>query len=388
METREITWQQPRVPAVQSDGELMTLNMGPQHPSTHGVLRLELQTDGEEVAAIRPHIGYLHRCFEKHAEKLNAKQIVPFTDRMDYLAGMNANLGFAVTCERLMGLEVPDKVEYLRVIVAELNRIASHLVAIGTFAMDLGATTPYFYAFRDREMIIDFFEEICGARLLYNYVWVGGVSHDFPDGMDQRILEFCDYFENRIDTELNPLLSFNKIFIGRCSHVGVLTAEDAWAWGCSGPTLRGSGVDFDIRRDDPYSVYDRLDWRVCVGQGEMGEVGDVGDRYWVKVHEMRESLRIIRQAIQQRPQEGDVREAVPTRIKMPKGEIYCRTETPRGELGFYLVSSGAALPERVKVRAPAFCNLSVVDRIGRGALMGDLVAILGSLDIVLGEIDR
>lgn len=388
METRELTWQGNRLPAAGPEGELMTLNMGPQHPSTHGVLRLELQTDGEEIAAIRPHIGYLHRCFEKHAEKLTPQQLVPYTDRMDYLAAMNNNLGFAVTCERMMGLEVPEKVEHLRVIVAELNRIASHLVAVGTFAMDLGATTPYFYAFRDREKILDFFEEICGARLLYNYIWVGGVSHDFPDGIDERILEFCDYFEHRIETELNPLLSFNKIFLGRCAHVGVLTPEQAWGWGCSGPTLRGSGVDFDLRRDDPYSIYDRFDWKVCIGEGQKGEVGDTWNRYWVKVLEMQESLSIIRQVIRQRPKDGDIREAVPTRVRLPAGEIYCRTETPRGELGYYIVSSGGAQPDRVKVRAPAFCNLSVIDEIARGTLIGDVVAILGSLDIVLGEIDR
>jgi NADH-quinone oxidoreductase subunit D len=288
----------------------------------------------------------------------------------------------------MLGLEVPEKVEFLRVIVAELNRIASHLVAIGTFGLDLGALTPYFYCFRDRELILDFFEEICGARLLYNYVWVGGLSHDFPEGMDEKILRFCDAFERRIDTELNPLLSFNKIFLKRSANIGVVTPEQAWAWGLSGPSLRGSGVDFDLRRDDPYSIYDRFQWKVCVGEGLMGTVGDCWDRYWVKVLEMRESLKIIRQAVEQRPHEGDVREKVPSRVKLPAGEIYARTETPRGELGYYIVSSGGNTPERVKVRAPAFCNLSVIDEISRGALIGDVVAILGSLDIVLGEIDR
>jgi NADH-quinone oxidoreductase subunit D len=388
MPSTELTWPAPRPAIPGPEGELMTLNMGPQHPSTHGVLRLELQTDGEEVASIRPHIGYLHRCFEKHCELLTPPQILPFTDRMDYLASMNNNLGFAIACERMLGIEVPEKVEFLRVIVCELNRIASHLIAIGTMGLDLGALTPYFYCFRDRETILDFFEEICGARLLYNYIWVGGLSHDMPEGMDGQILEFCDYFERRIDTELNPLLSFNKIFIKRCADVGVLSAEKAWAWGCSGPTLRASGVDFDLRRDDPYSIYDRFDWKVIIGEGTMGQVGDVWDRYWVKILEMKESLKIVRQAIRQRPREGDVRAAVPNRIKLPAGEIYCRTETPRGELGYYIVSSGGTQPDRVKVRAPAFCNLSVIDEISRGSLIGDVVAILGSLDIVLGEIDR
>ncbi len=388
MDNHELFIQGSRVPDRGPDGDLMTLNMGPQHPSTHGVLRLELLTDGEEVASIRPHIGYLHRCFEKHCEKLTPPQIVPYTDRMDYLASMNNNLGFAVACERMLGLQVPEKVEYLRVVVAELNRIASHLVAIGTCGLDLGALTPYFFCFRDREMILDFFEEICGARLLYNYIWVGGLSHDFPEGMDDKILRFCDYFEARIDNELNPLLSFNKIFIGRNAGIGVVSAEQAWAFGLSGPSLRGSGVAFDLRRDDPYSIYDRFQWKVCVGEGLVGQLGDSWDRYWVKVLEMKESLSIIRQALAARPKDGDVREAVPGRVKLPVGELYCRTETPRGELGYYIVSGGGNLPERVKVRAPAFSNLCIIDEISRGALISDVVAILGSLDIVLGEIDR
>jgi NADH-quinone oxidoreductase subunit D len=388
MENRDLFFEGTRLPASGSDGERMTVNMGPQHPSTHGVLRLELETDGEEVFKVVPHMGYLHRCFEKHAEMLTPPQIIPFTDRMDYLGAMNNNFGFAIACERMMGLEVSEKVEFIRVIVAELNRIASHLVAIGTLGLDLGALTPYFYTFRDREMILDIFEDICGARLLYNYIWVGGLSHDFPDGTDQKILDFCDHLDRRIDTELNPLLSFNKIFVARCANIGVVSPDQAWAWGLSGPSLRGSGVDFDLRRDDAYSIYDRFEWNVIVGEGTMGTVGDVWDRYWVKVLEIKESIRIIRQAVGQRPTEGDVRESVPNRVKLPAGEIYCRTETPRGELGYYIQSSGGAKPERVKVRAPAFCNLSVIDPIARGTLIADVVAILGSLDIVLGEIDR
>jgi NADH-quinone oxidoreductase subunit D len=388
MKKTEMFVEGSHVPTIGPDGERMTVQMGPQHPSTHGVLRLELLTDGEQIESLIPHLGYLHRCFEKHAEQLTAPQIVPFTDRMDYLSGMNANFGFALTCERLMGIEVTEKIEYMRVIVAELNRIASHLVAIGTFGLDLGAITPYFYCFRDREMILDFFEEICGARMLFNYIWVGGLSHDFPDGIDDRILEFCDYFEHRINTELNPLLTFNKIFIERGANMGVISKEEAWSWGCSGPTLRGSGIDFDIRRDDPYSVYDRFDWDVIKGEGTMGTVGDVWDRHWVKVLEMLQSVRIIRQAIAQRPREGDIRETVPARIKIPKGEIYCRTESPRGELGYYMVGDGSPKPSRLKVRGPAFCNLQIISELGKGVLLGDIVAILGSLDIVLGEVDR
>lgn len=364
----------------------MVLNMGPQHPSTHGVLRLELVLDGEVIVKVIPHLGYLHRCFEKHAEEMTYPQVIPYTDRMDYLAAMNNNHGFALAVERLMGIEVPERVEYIRVIMAELQRIASHLVAIGTFGMDIGAFTPFLYCFRDREYILDIFEKTCGARLLYNYMWVGGLSHDVHEGFEKEVTDFIKDFRPTI-TEVNNLLNYNKIFIERTANVGVLPKDVAVSYGCSGPMLRGSGVDFDLRRDDPYSIYDRFDWKVCVGKGDVGTVGDCWDRHMVRVWEMEESCKIIEQALESMP-DGDITEAIPKRVRPPKGEIYTRVENPRGELGYYVISDGTPNPFRVKARGPSFVNLSVIDEISRGQLVADLVAILGSVDIVLGEIDR
>jgi len=364
----------------------MTLNMGPQHPSTHGVLRVVLKTDGEIIKASKPVIGYLHRCFENHAENIQWPMVIPFTDRLDYIASMNNNFGYVIGVEKLMGIEVNERVEYLRIITAELNRIASHLIALGTFGLDMGAFTPFLYVFREREYILDLFEEICGARLLYNYMWIGGLSHDAPDGWTQKVLDFCDYFEPKVN-DYNNLLSYNKIFIERCANVGVIPPEVGISYGVSGPSLRGSGVNFDLRKDEPYSLYDRFDFNTVVGKGEKGTVGDTWDRYWVRVDEMLESVKIIRQAVKDLP-DGDVKEKVPKMVKVPKGEIYVRTETPRGELGYFIVSESGKIPYRVKVRSPAFCNLSVLQAIVPGVMVADLVAILGSLDIVLGEIDK
>ncbi len=362
------------------------LNMGPQHPSTHGVLRVLLKTDGEIVESATPYIGYLHRTFEKHAEYLTWPQIVPYVDRMDYLASMNNDLGYALAVEKLMGLEVNERAQYLRVIVAELNRIASHLVYFGTYGLDVGAFTPFLYAFRERERIIDLFEEISGARLLYNYIWIGGVAFDAPEGWLDKVSEFCDYFEPKIK-EYNDLLSYNKIFIERTANVGVIPADLAINYGLSGPSLRGSGVKFDLRKNDPYCIYDRFDFEICYGTGEKGTLGDTWDRYFVRIQEMVESVKIIRQALKQIP-DGDAKETVPKNVRVPKGEIYFRSETPRGELGYYIVSDGGKNPVRVKVRAPAFSNLSIIPAIAPGLMVADLVAVLGSLDIVLGEIDR
>ena len=369
------------------EGEEMILNMGPQHPSTHGVLRLRIRTDGEIVTHIEPHLGYLHRCFEKHSENLSYEQITPFTDRCDYLASMNNNHVYAMAVERLMGLEVSDKVEIIRVIMAELQRIASHLMATGTFGLDVGGITPFTYTFRDRERILDLFEYTCGARLLYNYIWIGGVSHDLPPNFVQYAIEFLDYFLPQID-EYNRLLTFNKIFIERTADLGVLTPEVAINYGCTGPMLRASGVDWDLRRNEPYSIYDRFDFDVIVGHGEMGTVGDCWDRYFVRIQEMRESAKIVRQALAMLPAEGDVQAAVPKKIRPPKGEIYFRAENPRGDLGFYIISDGSPKPYRVKMRSPCFCNLSVINEISAGWMISDLVTILGSIDIVLGEVDR
>jgi len=364
----------------------MTLSMGPQHPSTHGVLQIILKTDGEIIKAAKPQIGYLHRCFEKHAENITWHQVVAYTDRMDYIASMNNNLGYAIGVERMMNLEVNERAEHLRVIVAELNRIASHLIALGTYGLDMGAFTPFLYVFRERELILDLFEEICGARLLYNYIWVGGVAYDAPDGWREKVLGFCDIFDTKVK-EYNDILSFNKIFIKRTADVGVIPADVAINYGVSGPSLRGSGVNYDIRKDDPYSIYDRFEFDVCVGTGEHGQLGDSWDRYYVRVIEMVESIKIIRQAAEQMPK-GDAKETVPKNIKVPAGEYYMRTETPRGELGYHMISDGGKTPNRIKVRSPAYCNLSVLPAIAPGVMIADLVSIIGSLDIVLGEVDR
>ncbi len=367
--------------------EEMVLNMGPQHPSTHGVLRLKIKTDGEIVSEIEPHIGYLHRCFEKHCENVTYEQVIPYVDRCDYLASMNNSHVWAMAVEKLMGIEIPERVEYIRVIMAELQRIASHLMAVGAMGLDLGGITPITYTFRDRERILDLFEYTCGARLLYNYIWIGGVAHDLPPNFVQHTRDFLDWFEPQI-VEYDRLLTYNKIFIERTADVGVLPADVAINWGCTGPVLRASGVAWDLRRAEPYSIYDRFDFDVVVGKGEVGTVGDCWDRYWVRVEEMRQCVRIVRQALDQLPPDGDVHSAVPKKVRPPKGEIHFRAENPKGDLGFYIVSDGSPKPYRVKMRSPAFCNLSVINEIARGWMISDVIAVLGSLDSVLGEIDR
>lgn len=366
--------------------EEMILNMGPQHPSTHGVLRLELLLEGEIIKKVTPHIGYLHRCFEKHAEVMTYPQVIPYTDRMDYLASMGNEFGYAIAVEKLLDLKVPERVEYIRVIMAELQRIASHLVALGTYGADIGAMTPFLFCFRDREKILSLFEMTCGARLLYNYIWVGGLSHDLHPDFIRLTKEFVTYFRPKV-VELNDLLTKNQIFIERTANVGILPLDVAINYGISGPMLRGSGMKWDIRRNDPYSIYDKFDFDIPVGEGMMGTVGDSWDRYYVRVLEMEESLKIIEQALEQIP-EGNVSEAVPKRVKPPVGEVYVRVENPRGELGYYIISDGTVNPFRVKVRAPSFVNLAVMDELCRGHMVADVIAILGSVDIVLGEIDR
>jgi NADH-quinone oxidoreductase subunit D len=367
--------------------EEMVLNMGPQHPSMHGVLRLELVVDGEIVVDVIPHIGYLHRCFEKHAEAMtNYQQVIPYVDRMDYCAAMNMDFGYVVAAEKLLDIKVPERVEYIRVIMAELQRIASHLIAAGTYGLDIGAWTPFLYMFRERERILDLFEITCGARLLYNYMWIGGVSHDLPAGFIDKAKDFCQYFKPKIK-EYNDLLSYNDIFIKRTANVGVLPESIAIAYGCSGPVLRGSGVNFDLRRDDPYSIYDRFEWEPQVGKGEMGTVGDCWDRYMVRIREMEQSISIVEQALNQIP-DGDVFSAIPKRIRPNAGDVYGRTESARGEIGFYIVSDGSGSPFRVKGRSPCFVHLSVLPEISKGYMVADMIAIAGSMDIVLGEVDR
>ena len=366
--------------------EEMVLNMGPQHPSTHGVLRLQLVLDGEIVVEVKPYIGYLHRCFEKHCEAMTYPQVIPYTDRMDYLNSMSNELTYAIGVEKLCNIEVPERVEYIRVIMSELQRIASHLVAVGTYGNDAGAFTPFLYCFMDREKVLELFEMTCGARLLYNYIWVGGLSHDIPKEFITKTKEFIKYFRPRIK-QVNNLLSFNKIFVERTANIGILPADVAINAGASGPTLRGSGVKFDLRKNEPYSIYNKFDFDIPVGKGEMGTLGDCWDRYMVRVYEMEESLKIIEQAIDNIP-EGDVQAAVPKRVKPPVGEIYARTETPKGELGYYIISDGSLNPYRIKARSPSFCNLSLINLISRGYMIADVVMVLGSFDIVLGCIDR
>lgn len=366
------------------------INMGPQHPSTHGVLRLELEMDGEIVVSVRPHIGYLHRCFEKHAENVLYPGIIPFADRLDYLASMCQDMGVAVAVERLMKLEVPERVHYIRVITCELQRIASHLVALGTYGLDLGAITPFLWAFRDREMILDLFEWLSGARMLYNYIWIGGLARDLPDGWVGKCRQFLAYFEPKLK-DFNDLLSYNQIFISRTAKVGILPPDVAISYAISGPNLRASGVDWDLRRDDPYTIYDRFDWKVITGTAEHGPLGSCWDRYMVRIYEMAESIKICLQALDGLP-EGDVQEALPKVVRPPKGDLYARTETPRGELGFYLISNGKDVASRFKARSPCFAITSAIDAIVQSSsdpiFIADVVAVIGSIDIVLGEVDR
>ncbi|MCY4643894.1 MAG: NADH-quinone oxidoreductase subunit D [Bacteriovoracales bacterium] len=368
------------------ESELLTLNMGPQHPATHGVLRVEIKTDSEVVVQAIPHIGYLHRCFEKHAENLDYRGIIPFVDRMDYLAAMNMELGYVTACEKMMGQEVPIRAEYIRVIVCELGRIASHLLAFGTYAIDLGAFTPFLYAFDMREKILRFFEEISGARLLYNYIWIGGVWNDLTDAQLGLIETFCDEMWEEID-KYNNLVSYNKIFINRTANVGVLSEEAAYQYGATGPILRGSGVEWDLRKKRPYSIYDRFDFSIPVGSGEQGSKGDCWDRHIVRMREMYESIKIVRQCLKG-IEAGPVMSKVSKIIRLPQGEIYHKTESPRGEIGYHIVSTGDKKPHRIKVKSPCFTHVSLLPHLAPGLLVADFVAVIGSIDIVLGEVDR
>lgn len=376
--------------------EEMIINLGPQHPSTHGVLRLEVLSDGEIIKEVVPHIGYLHRCFEKHAEKLPYNQIIPFVDRMDYVAAMNSEHAFAMGIERMLGIadQIPKRVEYIRVLVAEMNRIASHLVGIGAYGLDLGAFTPFFWIMRDREHMLRLLEWASGARMLYNYIWIGGLFYDLPVGFEQRCREFIQYFKPKV-TELENLLVNNKIFIDRTAKVGVLPLNLAINSGITGPMLRASGLRFDLRRVDGYSVYPELEFEIPIGEGKMGAVGDCWDRTWVRVREIHESLRIMEQCLDKlegehkRTREFDPQAVVPKKIRPKAQEFYVRAENPKGELGFYFKADGKSdIPYRCKARACSFVNLSVLPELSRGVLIADLIAILGSIDIVLGEVDR
>lgn len=374
----------------------MVINMGPQHPSTHGVLRLELITDGEIVKDIIPHLGYLHRCFDKHAESVNYTKTIPFTDRLDYLASMNNSHAYVMGVERMLGLDsrIPKRVEYIRVLVCELNRIASHLIAIGTYGIDIGAFTPFMWCFRDREHIMNMLEWASGSRMLYNYIWIGGLFYDLPVGFEERCAEFVNYFKPKL-VELDELLTQNQIFISRTANIGALPADVAINYGCSGPMLRASGIKWDLRRVDGYSVYPELEFDIPVGKGEMGQLGDCWDRYKVRVDEIKESVRIVEQCLErlqkdvQRTTDFDPRALVPKKVNIKAQDYYVRAENPKGELGFYFVAQDKTdIPKRVKSRGPSFNNLSVLPELGKGVLIADLIAILGSIDIVLGEVDR
>lgn len=366
--------------------DLLTLNMGPQHPATHGVLRVEIKTDSEIVAEATPHLGYLHRCFEKHAENVDYRGVIPFVDRMDYLAAMNMEWGYCLAVEKMLGTEVPRRAEQIRVIVAELQRIASHLMFFGTYAIDLGAFTPFLYAFQDREKILRIFEEISGARLLYNYIWIGGVWNDINEDQITRIGEIIDGIEEDMKT-YHTLVGENAIFISRTANVGIMDTQMCYDFGATGPILRGSGVEWDLRKKRPYGIYEELDFDVPVGKGEKGTLGDCWDRYYVRVSEIFESIKIIRQVIE-KMEDGPVMGKVSKIIKVPEGEVYMRTECPRGELGYHFISDGGKKPYRVKVKSSCFTHVSMLPAVAPGQMVADFVATIGSIDIVLGEVDR
>ncbi len=377
----------------------MLVNMGPQHPSTHGVLRLVLRTDGEVISEVVPHLGYLHRCAEKIGENVTPIQFIPYTDRMDYLAGMNMNLGFSMAVEKLCGMTIPEKAQVIRVLIAEMNRIASHLVGMGAYGLDLGTFSPFLYAFREREMILDLFEEVCGARLTYSYITVGGVHDDLPQGWVERCQKFLDYLKPRIN-EYHTLLTRNHIFVQRTANVGVLSKDLALSHGCTGPMLRGSldsskgDPAFDLRKIEPYCGYETYDFRAVVPPfpewaPKEAVIGDAWHRFMVRMLEVIESIKLAEQGLRRyATAQGSHRADLPKHL--PAGEAYVETEAPRGQMGFYVVGSPAKgqVPLRVRARSSSFCNLSVTNEICAGCLVADVPAIVGSIDIVMGEIDR
>jgi NADH-quinone oxidoreductase subunit D len=366
--------------------EEMTLNMGPQHPSTHGVLRFVVKADGEVMREAIPDVGYLHRSIEKISEKVGYHGFMPYTDRVDYIAAMFCNQGWAMVVERLAGIEVPKRGEYCRVIACELNRIASHLLSVGTMVLDIGAITPFFHAFREREKLNDLLEELCGSRLTYNYMRIGGVAWDLPPGYIERVTAFLDQFEPML-AEYHDLISVNTIYIGRCEDVGTISAEEAINYNLVGPNLRASGVRYDVRRDEPYSVYPELEFDVPVATGEIALVGDSYARYEVRMREIHESVRILRQCFKQMP-DTPVIAKVPRKLKPPAGDAYIRVESARGDMGWYAVSDGTDYPYRCKVRTGSFSAMSIVDKVSRGLMLADLVTLIASLDIVAPEVDR
>lgn len=376
----------------------MLVNMGPQHPSTHGVLRLVLRTDGEIVSEVTPHLGYLHRCAEKIGENVTPIQFIPYSDRMDYLAGMNMNLGYSLAVEKLCGMQIPEKAQVIRVLICELNRIASHLVGMGAYGIDLGSFSPFLYAFREREQLLDLFEDVCGARLTYSYLTIGGAHDDLPEGWLERVTNFVSYFRPRIE-EYHAMLTENHIFVKRTANIGILSKADALSHGCSGPVLRASlnrdagDTAWDLRKIEPYSGYETYEFDVPIPPFEQApagsQIGDCWHRFYVRMREVVESLRIVEQAIERYPQAEGSHRIEPPRTLTP-GEVYVETECPRGQMGFYVVGRPGkdAVPLRVRARSSCFSNLAAAADLCRNCLLADIPSIIGSIDIVMGEIDR
>ncbi len=362
------------------------LNMGPHHPSTHGVLRFIVYTDGEVMRKAVPDVGYLHRGLEKIAESQTYAGYMPFTDRVNYLEVMFCNQAWAMAVERLTHTEVPPRAEILRVIACELNRIANHHVTLGAIAMDLGAFTPFLYLLRERESINDLIEALCGNRLTHNYMRIGGVSYDVDYEWLKSLESFLNHFEPILD-EFDALIVNNEILVNRMANVGVITGDDAIAYGLVGPNLRASGVDWDCRRDLTYGAYDKFDFDVPVGRTKPGTVGDCNERFWVRVEEMRQSCRILRQCLANLPR-GEIRSKVPKKLKPVVGEVYSCVEGGRGELGVYVISDGSNIPYRVKWRSSSFSALSIIEHISRGLMIADLVAVIATLDVIAPETDR
>ena len=373
--------QTPSVSTTILGADEVILNMGPQHPSTHGVLRVKLKLDGEKVISSECIIGYLHRGVEKIGENRTYAQFAPYVDRTDYVAAVSNGLGYCEAVEKLLGAEAPPRARWVRTILTELQRIASHLLWLGTHALDIGAMTPVFYCFREREEILKIFEKYCGARLTTHAFRIGGLLYETYDGFEEDVKKFCHDFLSRVD-EYEELLTENRIWIQRTRGVGILTADDAIAMGASGPVLRGSGVKWDIRRAFPYAAYDQFEFDIPVGEN-----GDTYDRYLVRMQEMRQSHRIVLQAIDSIPS-GPIAARIGKVLKPPPGEVYHSIEAPKGELGYYIVSDGSTQPYRLRIRPPSFVNLQVLDQMIRGLLIADVVAVIGTLDIVLGEVDR
>jgi len=366
--------------------EEMTLNMGPQHPSTHGVLRFVVKADGEIMRTALPDVGYLHRSIEKISEKVGYHGFMPYTDRVDYVSAMQCNQGWAMVCERAAGIEVPRRGEFCRVIACELGRIASHLLSVGTMVMDIGGMTPFTHALREREKVNNLLEDLCGARLTFNYMRIGGVAWDLPPGYTEQVTAFLDQFEPLID-EYNDLISYNKIYVERLANVAAVSKEEAINYNLVGPNLRGCGFQYDVRRDEPYSIYPELDFEVPVGTGEVGTLGDCFDRYMVRIKELKESCKIVRQCLEMIP-DGPVLARVAKKLKPPVGDAHVRVEASRGDMGWYVVSDGSEFPYRTKIRTGSFSAMSIVDKLSRGIMIADLIALIASLDVVAPEVDR